>query len=81
MFLPGALIYTHVFVVLREERALEQRFGDEYRRYRAKARRYLWTVMDRLGREDLRPLRLGKRFVKRSGNGPCVYLRYECIVA
>jgi protein-S-isoprenylcysteine O-methyltransferase Ste14 len=39
--LPGALIYTHVFVVLREERALERRFGDEYRRYRAKVSRYL----------------------------------------
>jgi protein-S-isoprenylcysteine O-methyltransferase Ste14 len=39
--LPGALIYTHVFVIIREERALERSFADEYRRYRAKVSRYL----------------------------------------
>jgi protein-S-isoprenylcysteine O-methyltransferase Ste14 len=41
LFLPGALVYTHLFVVLGEERDLEQRFGDEYRRYQARVRRYL----------------------------------------
>ena len=39
-FLPGVLIYTHFFVVLHEERQLERKFGDEYRQYRTRVRRY-----------------------------------------
>jgi protein-S-isoprenylcysteine O-methyltransferase Ste14 len=41
VLLPGVLIYTHVCVILREERYLEQKFGDEYRQYRAGVRRYV----------------------------------------
>jgi protein-S-isoprenylcysteine O-methyltransferase Ste14 len=35
------LIIMHRGVVLREERYLEQKFGDSYRQYRSKVRRYL----------------------------------------
>ena len=35
------IIVMHIGVVLREERYLEQKFGDNYRQYRAKVRRYL----------------------------------------
>jgi protein-S-isoprenylcysteine O-methyltransferase Ste14 len=35
------LLVMHFGVVLREERYLEQKFGDEYREYCAKVRRYL----------------------------------------
>jgi protein-S-isoprenylcysteine O-methyltransferase Ste14 len=38
--LPAVALATHVAVV-REERLLERRFGDAYRRYRASVRRYL----------------------------------------
>jgi protein-S-isoprenylcysteine O-methyltransferase Ste14 len=38
--LPGVLLATHVAVV-REERALEGRFGAAYRSYRGSVRRYL----------------------------------------
>ena len=41
MFLPVALIFTHYMSVIREEHRLEEEFGDEYRRYRNKVRRYL----------------------------------------
>ena len=40
IFLPAVLIYTHFFAILREERFLDQEFGDEYRQYRARVRRY-----------------------------------------
>jgi protein-S-isoprenylcysteine O-methyltransferase Ste14 len=40
LLLPGVLLATHV-VVVREERALEARFGAEYRSYRSAVRRYL----------------------------------------
>ena len=40
LLLPGVLLATHV-VVVREERALEARFGAEYRSYRSSVRRYL----------------------------------------
>jgi protein-S-isoprenylcysteine O-methyltransferase Ste14 len=35
------LITMHVGVVLREERYLERKFGDEYRDYRSRVRRYV----------------------------------------
>ena len=41
MFLPVAIIFTHYMRVIREEHGLEEEFGDEYRRYRNKVRRYL----------------------------------------
>jgi protein-S-isoprenylcysteine O-methyltransferase Ste14 len=40
VLLPAVAAATQVGVV-REERALERRFGDAYRRYRASVRRYL----------------------------------------
>jgi protein-S-isoprenylcysteine O-methyltransferase Ste14 len=33
---------VHFGIILREERYLERKFGDEYRRYKAKAPRYWW---------------------------------------
>ena len=41
MFLPVAIIFTHYISVIHEEHRLEEEFGDEYRRYRNKVRRYL----------------------------------------
>lgn len=35
------LVVMHYGVILREERYLETRFGEEYRRYRARVRRYI----------------------------------------
>ena len=40
-FLPWSLIFTHYFVILKEERQLEQEFDEEYRKYRDRVRRYL----------------------------------------
>lgn len=40
---PGALV-MHVFVVRREERYLEARFGESYREFAAKVPRYGWPV-------------------------------------
>lgn len=39
--LPVALLVIHHGVVLREERYLEAKFGDPYRRYKASVRRWL----------------------------------------
>ncbi len=41
IFLPVVLIGTHYIGIIREERYLERKFGQEYQRYRAKVRRYL----------------------------------------
>ncbi|TIL35420.1 isoprenylcysteine carboxylmethyltransferase family protein [Mesorhizobium sp.] len=39
--LPAAILVVHRGVVLREERYLERKFGDEYVAYRARVRRWL----------------------------------------
>ena len=38
--LPAVVVIARYFVILREEYALEQEFGDEYRQYRTRIRRY-----------------------------------------
>ena len=41
ILLPGLLLVMQWGVISREERYLERRFGDEYRRYRTRVRRWL----------------------------------------
>jgi protein-S-isoprenylcysteine O-methyltransferase Ste14 len=43
LLVPWALV-MHVGVVLREERYLERKFGDEYRSYQAQVPRYGWPI-------------------------------------
>ncbi|NIN51704.1 MAG: isoprenylcysteine carboxylmethyltransferase family protein, partial [Nitrososphaeria archaeon] len=35
------LIGTHYYAIIKEERFLEREFGDEYREYKERVRRYL----------------------------------------
>lgn len=41
VFLAAPLVFMHYGVILREERYLQQRFGDEYAWYRSRVRRWL----------------------------------------
>ena len=41
LFLPGALLLMHFGVINREEAYLEELFGQDYRQYRARVRRWL----------------------------------------
>jgi protein-S-isoprenylcysteine O-methyltransferase Ste14 len=41
ILLPPVLLVMHYGVVLREERYLERKFGEPYRQYRSRVRRYL----------------------------------------
>jgi protein-S-isoprenylcysteine O-methyltransferase Ste14 len=43
LMVPAALV-LHYGVVLREERYLESKFGDKYRRYRESVPRYGWQI-------------------------------------
>ena len=42
LLLTACLPLVHYGIVLREERYLERKFGDEYRRYQMKVPRYWW---------------------------------------
>jgi protein-S-isoprenylcysteine O-methyltransferase Ste14 len=42
ILLPVLILFTHYFVVRHEERKLELQFGEQYRQYCARVRRYLW---------------------------------------
>ena len=42
MLLLVSLPLVHYGIILREERYLERKFGDEYRRYKMKVPRYWW---------------------------------------
>ena len=42
LLLALSLPLMHYGVILREERYLERKFGDEYRRYKGKVPRYWW---------------------------------------
>jgi len=41
LLLPGALIVIRYGVINREERYLEQKFGEQYLGYKAKVRRWM----------------------------------------
>ena len=41
ILLPAVIAFTHYVVVRQEEPILEQKFGDDYRAYKCRVRRYL----------------------------------------
>lgn len=41
VLLPGLLLFTHYTAILPEERRLDRQFGETYRRYQERVRRYL----------------------------------------
>jgi protein-S-isoprenylcysteine O-methyltransferase Ste14 len=41
LMLPIVLLVIHTYVISREERYLERKFGEEYRRYQGRVRRWL----------------------------------------
>lgn len=41
LFLPPLIAVVHTGVIMREENYLEQKFGDEYLRYKARVRRWI----------------------------------------
>ena len=41
LFLPAVLFMIQRFVIAREERYLEAKFGDQYRGYKARVRRWI----------------------------------------
>ena len=40
IFLPAVIIYVHFVEIRKEEQQLDERFGEEYRQYRKRVRRY-----------------------------------------
>ena len=40
-FIVLAVLYTHKYVILKEEHYLEEHFGDQYRNYKNNVRRYV----------------------------------------
>lgn len=39
-FLVPFALYTHKYIILKEEHYLEEQFGDQYRKYKNEVRRY-----------------------------------------
>lgn len=41
LLLTAVIVYTHKFVVFKEEKILEEQFGEQYQEYKEEVRRYL----------------------------------------